>query len=376
MVYGSYLAPEYRDFATIERRKRSEDLRKNAIFDSKKRTIGLDLPGINRQVQLKKEQRERDKQRDEAFERAVLKADYLAQLKERDECRLKRALNVEQNIFRSEYQRPEQEREFDLNDPKYVYKFNNFEKTTGPPDGPFALGKDERPMKIAHKKAEMEWEKQLRAQLSENKASKSQQEVADGVEVRRQRELNAKTIAAEKAEDECRKAVRKMTSEINQALAVEQKQTEAAQRQDEAEDNMAEIRNTLYGDFLTETPYVGISSLGSRRVQVDRYKGLLPEERARLKLEQHRQMEEDRRRHQLQQQEQQRWEEKVLAQARLGMLKDRQQGRAERQIREQMAKENRLLALEQEKKRQMFDKHVYTNVPSEAYFSQFNTSTR
>eukprot|EP00915_Cephaloidophora_sp_WS-2016_P008602 GHVH01011869.1.p1 GENE.GHVH01011869.1~~GHVH01011869.1.p1 ORF type:complete len:337 (-),score=53.51 GHVH01011869.1:145-1122(-) len=325
---------------------------------------------------MNNEQRMRNKQRDEAYERTVLKGDYLAQLKERDECRLKRALQIEQNMFRAEYQRPEQASEFDLNDQNYVKNFNNLDTATGPPDGPFPLGKDERPMQIAHKKAQMEWEKQLKAQLSENKASKCQQEVAASVEVRRQRELNAKTFAAEKAEQECRQAVKKVTSDINQALAVERKQVEEAQRQAEAEDNMVEIRNALYGDFLTENPYVGISSLGSRRVQVDRYKGLLPEERSRLKQEQHRQMEEDRRSAQLQRQEQERWEHKTLAQARLGLLKDRQQGRTERQLRHQLAEENQRIAMEQQKKREMFDKHVYTNVPSEAFFSQFNTSTR
>ena len=157
---------------------------------------------------------------------------------------------------------------------------------------------------------------------------------------------------------------------------MERRQAEAAERQAQFEDDMAEIRNAVHGDFLTENPYVGISSLGSRRVQVDRYKGLLPEERARLKHEQHLQMEEDRRRAQLQRQEQQRWQQRTLAQARLGVLKDRQQGRTERQLREQLAQENQRLALEQQKKREMFDQHVYTNVPSEAFFSQFNTSTR
>ena len=207
MVYGSYLAPEYRDCAAIQRRRCSEDLRKNAIFDAKKRTIGLDLPALNRQVDMNIEKRQRDKQRDEAYERTVLKGDYLAQLKERDECRFKRALQIEQNMFRAEYQRPDQAREFDLNDPNYVKNFRNIDKTTAPLDGPFALGKDERPMEIAHKKAQMEWEKQLRAQLADNRASKRMQGVADSLEVRRQRELNAKTIAAEHEEQECRKAV-------------------------------------------------------------------------------------------------------------------------------------------------------------------------
>lgn len=210
MVYGSYLSPEYRDFAAIERRRRSEDLRKNAIFNSKKRTIGVDMSGLQRQIELKEEQTIRDKQRDEAYDRTILKGDYLAQLKERDECRLKRALMIEQNTFRSEYQRPDQCREYDLNDPQYIAKFNNIDKNTSPPDGPFELGKDERPMKIAHRKSEMEWEKQLSGQLAENKATKCMQEVADGVEVRRMRELNSKTIAAEKAEMECRRMVRQV----------------------------------------------------------------------------------------------------------------------------------------------------------------------
>ena len=70
------------------------------------------------------------------------------------------------------------------------------------------------------------------------------------------------------------------------------------------------------------------------------------------------------------------WERQQNANARAGLLLDREMERKRNDINRQMADENRRLALEQKAHVEFLDKEVYTNPPTAAYFMQFNTTTR
>ena len=65
-----------------------------------------------------------------------------------------------------------------------------------------------------------------------------------------------------------------------------------------------------------------------------------------------------------------------VGQARAVELLTREQDRRRRDINEQLATENRRMAGEQKAHQYYLDKDVYTNVPSAAYFMQWNTCTR
>ncbi len=58
------------------------------------------------------------------------------------------------------------------------------------------------------------------------------------------------------------------------------------------------------------------------------------------------------------------------------MLLEREHGRRDRDLKKQLADENRRLSSEQKSHQEYIDKEVYTNPPTAAYFMQFNTSTR
>ena len=67
---------------------------------------------------------------------------------------------------------------------------------------------------------------------------------------------------------------------------------EALIKQQEQDDNMTEMANNVYGDFLTENPAVAQSAFGAHRVIPDRWKGMTPEQIADIKRTQELQMKE------------------------------------------------------------------------------------
>ena len=70
------------------------------------------------------------------------------------------------------------------------------------------------------------------------------------------------------------------------------------------------------------------------------------------------------------------WERQANANARAGLLVDRELERKRREMERQQADENRRLAQEQKRHQDFLDNEVYTNPPTASYFMQFNTTTR
>lgn len=70
------------------------------------------------------------------------------------------------------------------------------------------------------------------------------------------------------------------------------------------------------------------------------------------------------------------WERQQNANARAGLLLEREMERKRRELERHQAEENRRLAKEQKGHLEFLDKEVYTNPPTASYFMQFNTSTR
>ena len=70
------------------------------------------------------------------------------------------------------------------------------------------------------------------------------------------------------------------------------------------------------------------------------------------------------------------WERQQNANAKAGLLLDRENQRLKTEINRQSADENRRLAQEQKARKLFLDREVYTNSPTAAYFMQFNTCSR
>ena len=70
------------------------------------------------------------------------------------------------------------------------------------------------------------------------------------------------------------------------------------------------------------------------------------------------------------------WERQQMANARAGELMERQQQRLDRELKKQLADQNKALGNDQSAHQDFLTKDVYTNQPTAAYFMQWNTTTR
>lgn len=70
------------------------------------------------------------------------------------------------------------------------------------------------------------------------------------------------------------------------------------------------------------------------------------------------------------------WEHHTISSARMGLIMEEKTQKTRKQLARNLMLENQRLAAEQKKQLEYLDKEVYTNQPTDAYFSQFNTTTR
>ncbi|VDI47783.1 RIB43A-like with coiled-coils protein 2 [Mytilus galloprovincialis] len=379
-MYKLDLPVDYKEAAAIERRRLMEEQRKSRIFNSKCRTIGVDLQAIEQQVRDKKEQEDYERKRSEAFAADAVRNDKISQMLEKRQEQDVRALNQALNDFRSLHQQPDGRREFDLYDPDYLKK-----------DKPGRVSDDDPRCGISsiqkfegedlNNKARTKFQQeQLREwstqQANEKDQARRNQDEADRLYQLKMRELDQRGMELEKAEDDCKRAINMATTDYNNALARERNERERLKKQQEFDDNMTEIANHIFGDTLTENPAVAQSAFGPHRVIPDRWKGMSPQQLEAIRKEQEKQRLEKQRRDQEDELREIEHARQANANARAGMLLEREMDRKHKDINREMADENRRLGLEQESHKQYLEKEVYTNPPTASYFMQFNTSTR
>lgn len=187
------------------------------------------------------------------------------------------------------------------------------------------------------------------------------------------RELDQRAVELAESERQCREAINIATAKYNAALARETKAKNELLKTQERDDNFTEMSNHIFGDILTENPDVAQSAFGPHRVIPDRWKGMNPAQVNEIRKTQHDQMLEKqvcnpavqpecKNRHlsdkflcvvltqRLEEEEKRRqeeWERLQLAQAKAGILAEREQGRVKKQLNKQLIDENTRLASEQ-----------------------------
>lgn len=121
-MYKTDLPLDLKEAAVIERRKNAEAARKSRIFDSQKRTIGVDLAALEQQVKERKARENDEKLRHDAYAGLMIRNDQTAQLLEANAERTRLAINMDVQNYRELEQKFDSRREFDLNDPDYLKK--------------------------------------------------------------------------------------------------------------------------------------------------------------------------------------------------------------------------------------------------------------
>ena len=163
--------------------------------------------------------------------------------------------------------------------------------------------------------------------------------------------------------------------EFNQREAEQKKLEKEAMKNQELANNVQEIRNQILGDTLTENPDVARSAFGPHRVIPDRWKGMSDAELADIRQVQEAQRRENVAKAEASAEREKEWSLHQTSTAKAGILMERAQFRQSAEERKQLDLENAELARQQQAKKKYLDQ-VYTNVPTDGYYAQFNTTTR
>eukprot|EP00118_Oscarella_pearsei_P000531 m.5175 g.5175 ORF g.5175 m.5175 type:complete len:380 (+) comp12381_c0_seq1:62-1201(+) len=379
-MYKLDLPLDTREAAARERRRIAEEQRKSRIFNAKVRQIGVDFEALEIQAEERRAVENEEKYRDQAFASDMTRNDTIAQLlDDRKQADMKK-LNLALNDFRKTSQPFELRREFDLNDPEAKKKdkparvsgvdprcrVSSIQKLQGED-----LSHTAR-VKLQQEQAR-EWYHQ---QIEEKQQKKQEQDFADRMYDKKALEMDQRAQGLAEAEAQCRQAINLATKELNLALAQDTEAKRRLEKTQEEDNNFTELANQIQGDFLTENPAIAQSAFGPTRVISDRWKGMSPQQLAEIKQTQMMQIRE---KEQLLSKERQReveFQQQALHTAHTGLLLERKTEKTKKQLARELMLENRRLAEEQKARLADLDREVYTNKPTDAYFAQFNTTTR
>ncbi|KAL1509678.1 hypothetical protein ABEB36_004383 [Hypothenemus hampei] len=369
-----------REAAYIERRRIQEEERKKRLFNPRARLIGIDTEALKAQIDEKRKQELEQKRIDEIFEDHLRKADQIAVALEQKQHEEQRKLKREINEFRLNYQKPQDRREFDLNDPNGIKKqlpcrLHDDDPRLGPSSAQKFEGEDlisEQRLKL-QKEQSKAW---LDQQLIEKEQAERERKMAEDAYKAAVIARDKRALELDSIEKECRKKLEEATNKYNLALAEEKCKINTTKRQQTFEDNTAEIYNTLTSDLLTENPDVSQSNMGPGKKIAYLYKGMSDEEKIQIRKQQLAQAEEAKKKRELELRMQREYDDYINGTQKSLHLINLELERKLRDERKKIAEENLRLAEEQRSRKKFFNEIVYSNRATEKYFDQFNKTSR
>ncbi|XP_044748873.1 RIB43A-like with coiled-coils protein 2 [Coccinella septempunctata] len=369
-----------KEAAAIERRRRMEDARKKRIFDPKTRLFGIDYEALDRQIAEKKKNDDERKRIEQIMDLQMVKNDEIALAYERKEKQERAKLLQEINSFRQVYQRFEDRREFDINDPNAIKKdiparIHDDDPRLGPSSAQKFEGED----LVSGQRLRIQRE-QIKAwldqQMQEKEAALKEQKVAEEAYKAAMVARDERALQLERMEMECRKRLYEANRRFNAALAAEKEFERKVQMKQTTEDNFAEIYNTMTSDMMAENPEIALSNLGPGRKISSQYKGMSREEQEQIRLDQLAQIEEKKKQKAAEKRAEREFDDYLNGTQKTIALMDLDLKRKEKERLKALAEENLKMAEEQKLKTKYMEQVVYSNRPTAAFFDQFNKSTR
>ncbi|CAF1103669.1 unnamed protein product [Rotaria sordida] len=398
-MYKLDLPIDLKEKAAIERRRRAEKERQGRIFNAKHRQIGIDKEALNQQIQDRNWMDDLEQKRAAAFAQDSIRNDTIAQLLQRRQEYDTRENNRAVNEFRALHQQPSAQRkrkkkklelnifflfqltgEWDINDPDFLKKDMPARVSDDDPRcGIAGLQKfqgEDLNSRARNKYQQEQLREWSRMQQENQKRTQQQQQAADQLFFSKQIELDQRAVELQQADEQCRRDINKSIRNYNDALFGENQERRALKKRQEDYDNYAEMANMASSDLLTENPDQAISQFGPHRVVPDRWKGMNEDQLRRIREEQQKQAEEKKRRNEEEQQRENEWNQRRIAEAKAGMILEKQIERERRENEHYLYNDNQRLSNEQRNLKAYLDRVVYTNQPTAAYFTQFNSSSR
>ncbi|NXU12503.1 RIBC2 protein, partial [Pardalotus punctatus] len=340
----------------------------------------IDKDALDAQVKERKIQEAAEKARHEKFAHDMKRNDkLLCLLEERQKNEIK-DMNRALTEFRKNFQMPETRREFDLNDPQALKKDRPARVSDDDPRCTVSglqkfIGEDlnyDQRMKF-QKEQLREWSLQ---QQKDWKNALADQKLADDLYDKFRIELDRKIMEEQRKEEESRRVVCTATKIFNRIQAAELEHKNELEKAQKIKDDMDEITCLLQGDFLSENPEQAISPLGKHHVLVDRWKGMNQEQLMAIRQFQKEQAQEKLRVREQERRIDAEWDRQRLQNARAQLLWERHQQRQDRVHRRDLDDVNAGLSQEQKARNMYLKEEEYSNIPTDEYYAQFNTTTR
>ncbi|XP_048344558.1 RIB43A-like with coiled-coils protein 1 isoform X1 [Sphaerodactylus townsendi] len=385
-MYKVDIQPDTKEATAIEARRNQEKQRQSRIFNTRYRTMGVDVEGLKSQVEERKLRENAEKQRDEAFDAHRIQYDKIAQMLEDEEQQRKRQLHKALVEFHQQEQEPATRREWDLQDPAALRKgqparVSDDDPRCGPASMQCFAGEDMNGaarQKLLKEKNRRDLEEQ-RAEREKALADRKYAVLmffADTLEDKKRIELDLRALELARLEEECRRAKAMAVADFNRAQAAECVEQQRLAQQREQDNNYTEIYNHLTGDILTENPDMARSLVGPHRMVPYLWKGMSPEQVEAVRRTQKEQCKENQRLREEERQREAEWDRQRHLAARAGMVMEEEVQNFHLQLRKSQDAYNQELAEAQKAHLQHLEKEVYTNTPTAQYHLQFNTSTR
>lgn len=370
---------DMKEAAVIEKRRNAEEERKRRFFDQKQRILGIDCNALHKQVIEKKQalQANREHQRIENYE--MKKNLEIAEAREIELREQRKESEIELNEFRKMCQQKKNSNDFDLFDPEgkknsLPERLDDNDPRLSKSGGQLFLGEDLthsnriREQKILQK----QWLDQQIAERKNMEMNKKKSEQLMEASITRHDIFSVSQ--ADRLMMEKRDLQRKVR-EYNEDLAKQKRENEKKRKAMEQQDNLAEVYNFLSSDFLKETQLKG-SNLGPNRIIPYSYKHMSDEQNEQMTKDKEMQKANILDRKFKEDQQNQLFYQMAEDNFREMTLKERALSRNIRMINHNLREENEDLAKQQKYKIEHFEKVVNTNLPTEQYFEQFNTTSR
>ncbi|NXX47745.1 RIBC2 protein, partial [Tricholaema leucomelas] len=340
----------------------------------------VDKDALDSQVKDKKNEEAAEKARNEELANESKQMDKMMCLLEERQKNEIRNINKAVSEFQKNFQKPETRREFDLSDPQALKKDRPARLSDSDPRCTVSglqkfMGEDlNYNQRVRFQKEQLrEWSLQ---QQRDWKNALADQKYADYLYDKNRIELDQKTMEQQRKEEEKRRAVCAAVKDFNRTQASEVAERMNLEKHQKIKDDMDEISNLLQGDLLSENPEQAVSSFGRHRVIPDRWKGMNWDQLMAIRYSQQQQVLEKLRLKEEEHQRDAEWDRQRLQAARAQLLLERQQQRQSRECRRALDSINAELSREQKAKNIYLKEEEYSNVPTEQYYAQFNTTSR
>ncbi|XP_017122146.1 RIB43A-like with coiled-coils protein 2 [Drosophila elegans] len=363
----------------LQKREQYEDERKRRIFNAKQRLYGLDIEMLDRQILEKKKQQTAQMECDKKYEEQEQLQKRLISAQEKELEKRQRVVDSDLNYYRCRYQRKEQRREFDLNDPDFLKKARptrvaDDDIALGVSSAQIFLGEDlynvER--KVRQREQQRAW---LDQQVQERKRAEEARKKADTLQMEdvgcRDRHLQEMA----KSDHQMRNQVIQRVRQFNINMAKQKQLDREREKREKHEDDMAEIYNMLSSDMLTENPDVAQSRTDPNKKIAFMYRGMTPEELRVFRLGQEQQLRLATQRKTEAQMMDKQWEQYAINMDRTLVLQQIEDDRRRKAEFDELMRANSKLAVEQDKQRKEALVGL-SNAVSDDFYDQFNKNSR